>query len=371
MEKITIQDLRDKGWIAYEYVRGSHAYGLNIETSDKDIGGVFIIPQYFLLGLRSNYIEQIADEKNDTVFYEFGRWIELLLKSNPAALESLFISKEFVIGPIHPAIQQIIDNRDIFLTKECFQTTLGFARGQIYRATGLNKKINWPIVERKTVLDFCYVPYNQGSIQVEKWLSQNGLKQRYCGLVPLPNMHDVYGLYYDFGTHIICEYNTDLRDDLQMDKLANKLQDESTMKDDDKLFVKSLELYCEYKTIYDIIPSGFHGIISENSDSNDVRYEAIAKGIKPIIVMSYNKDGYTCHCKKYKEYKEWEQKRNPVRYESNLKKSYDSKNIGNTIRLLHMAKELAEGKGFNVYRTWDREFILDIRNHKFEYEYIM
>ena len=44
MEKLTIQDLRDRGWIAYEYVRGSHAYGLNTESSDKDIGGVFICP---------------------------------------------------------------------------------------------------------------------------------------------------------------------------------------------------------------------------------------------------------------------------------------------------------------------------------------
>lgn len=371
MNKITIQDLRDKGWIAYEYVRGSHAYGLNIETSDKDIGGVFILPQDYLMGLRSSYVEQVADEKNDTVFYEFGRWIELLLKSNPTALESLFIPEHCVIGPIHPAVQYIIDNKDKFLSKECFKTTSGYAYGQIKKATGLNKKINWPIVERKTVLDFCYVPYNQGSIQVEKWLAKNGLKQRFCGLVPLPNMHDVYGLYYDFGTHVICEYNTDLRDDASLRRLSLKLQDETQMTDEDKAFAKSFEQYCEYESIYELVPSGFHGIVSENSDSNDVRYEAIAKGAKPIIIMSYNKDGYTCHCKKYKEYKEWEQKRNPIRYESNLKKSYDSKNICHTVRLLHMAKELAEGKGMNVYRTWDRDFLLDIRNHKFEYDYIM
>ena len=87
--------------------------------------------------------------------------------------------------------------------------------------------------------------------------------------------------------------------------------------------------------------------------------------------MSFNKDGYTVHCKKYKEYKEWEAKRNPVRYESNLHKNYDSKNIYHTIRLIHMSKELAENKGFNIVRTWDRDFLIDIRNHKFEYDYIM
>ena len=36
-----------------------------------------------------------------------------------------------------------------------------------------------------------------------------------------------------------------------------------------------------------------------------------------------------------------------------------------------MSKELAENKGFNIVRTWDRDFLIDIRNHKFEYDYIM
>ena len=87
--------------------------------------------------------------------------------------------------------------------------------------------------------------------------------------------------------------------------------------------------------------------------------------------MSYNQNGYESHCKRYKEYIEWVEKRNPVRYESNLKKNYDSKNIYHTVRLLHMGKELAEGKGFNIVRTWDKQMLLDIRNHKFEYDEIM
>ena len=80
---MTIEELRNSGMIAFEYIRGSHAYGLNTPTSDEDRGGVFICPKEMLYGLRGSYIEQVADEKNDTVFYEFGRWVELLLKSNP------------------------------------------------------------------------------------------------------------------------------------------------------------------------------------------------------------------------------------------------------------------------------------------------
>ena len=100
--KWTIDFLRKSGMIAYEYRRGSHMYHLNTPQSDEDTGGVFICPPSMLEGLRSEYVEQVADEKNDTVFYEFGRWIELLCKSNPTALESLFAQS--LISSFLPAI---------------------------------------------------------------------------------------------------------------------------------------------------------------------------------------------------------------------------------------------------------------------------
>ena len=40
-------------------------------------------------------------------------------------------------------------------------------------------------------------------------------------------------------------------------------------------------------------------------------------------------------------------------------------------RLMHMAGEIAEGKGMILQRTWDRQFLLDVRNHKFEYDEIV
>ena len=36
-----------------------------------------------------------------------------------------------------------------------------------------------------------------------------------------------------------------------------------------------------------------------------------------------------------------------------------------------MAKEVAQGKGFNSVRSEDRDFLLDIRNHKYEYDDLM
>jgi hypothetical protein len=116
---------------------------------------------------------------------------------------------------------------------------------------------------------------------------------------------------------------------------------------------------------------GYTGICSENGDSNEVRLSSIPKGEKPICFMTYNKDGYTSHCKKYWEYQDWVKKRNPARYENNLGHNYDSKNMCHCMRLTRMGKELARGEGFNAERTWDREYLLSIRNHELSYEAIM
>ena len=259
---MTIEELRKSGWIAFEYIRGSHAYGLNTETSDEDHGGVFICPPEMLMGLRGQYIEQVADEKNDTVFYEFGRWIELLMKANPTALESLFIPERCIIGEVHPMIRYIMDHKEMFLSKECFKTLTGYATSQIGKARGLNKKIVNPVTERKGVLDFCYTFKGQGSESISEFLSRNNLSQKYCGLVNIPNMKDIYGVYYDFAAYFKFE---DL-DDVTKRNIMYKsgLVDA----DIDKIFSR-----IDNKEFF-----GYTGICSEDGDSNEIRLSSIPKG---------------------------------------------------------------------------------------------
>lgn len=354
---MTIQEVKDSGLLAYEFVRGSTLYNTNIEgISDVDYGGVYIAPTEMLLGLPENYEPQVSDEKHDTTYYELGRWVELLMKANPNALESLFAPRDKVVGDIHPAIQLIIDNRDLFVTKECFNSLTGYAVSQIKKCRGLNKKCVQPVLERKEVLDFCYTFKGQGSQSMKEFLAEHGLDQKYCGLVNIPNMKDTYGVYYDFAAYLHFE---DL-DDITKRNIVFKsgLVDAN---DVDKIFNRM-----DNKEFF-----GYSGIVHPDGKSNEVRLSSIPKGEKPICFMTYNQNGYESHCRKYKEYQEWVEKRNPIRYESNLKSNYDCKNVMHCVRLLHMGKELAEGQGFNVVRTWDRDFLLDIRNHKYEYEYIM
>ena len=356
---MTVEFLENNNLLAYKYVRGSQLYGTAIEgISDIDFGGVYIADNNIMLGLPEFYEPQVSDDKHDTTYYELGRWVELLMKANPNALESLFAPDEFIIGDIHPSVKLIRDNRDLFLTKECFNSLYGYGKSQIAKARGLNKKCVQPVLERKEVLDFCYTFKKQGSQSMKEFLAERGLDQKYCGLVNIPNMKDTYGVYYDFAAHAKFE-NMNFPAKREMALYVMETFGENYYKDSYLKRIQDKEFF------------GYSGIVHPDGKSNEVRLSSIPKGEIPICFMTYNQNGYESHCKKYKEYQEWVEKRNPIRYESNLKSNYDCKNMMHCVRLIHMGKELAEGKGFNVVRTWDRQMLLDIRNHKYEYDEII
>ena len=371
-EKLTIDNKKlynidyiiKNNMLGYKYLRGSWSHGIGVEgKSDYDYGGVFFAPKEMILGLRSNYVEQVSDEKNDETYYEFGRWIELLLKSNPTALESLFIDKKFVIGDVHPAIQHIIDNKEKFLCKEAFNPLIGYSIAQIRRATGYNKKCNIPEdFQRRDILDFCCTFKNQGSQPIKEFLSENNLDQKYCGLVNIPNMRDTYGVYYDFAAYFKFEdidwYDVSFQSGGVKYPWSNFISEAYANKISDRIHNKEFYHYS--------------GIVhpDEIEKSNTVRLSSIPKGETPICFMNYNKDGYASHCKDYKEWDEWKKNRNQIRFSDNKGYNFDAKNMCETVRLIHTGIELARDGVFNVERTWDRDFLLNIKNHNVSYEEI-
>lgn len=387
MKKLTIDDIKNNGWVVYEYIRGSHCHGIATEKSDIDIGGVFIIPEDYLYACRDNYIEQVSDEKNDKVYYELTRWVELLIKSNPTILESLFVTDDCVTIKPHPCIQPFFDNREKFLSKDCFQPLVGYSEQQIKKASGYNKKTVTPIKHRLGPLDFCYTFKNQGTTQMEKWLNERNMKQKYCGLNHLPNMNQIYGVYYDYAQHIRMEYTdpyefvvayTEYLNDPLLDNCAN--YPVFNWFDDVMYEIHGKNITANLLSDFDMAvieaynslePKGYHGIVKEDGSSTYVRLDSIKKGDKAICFMSYNKDGYQVHCRMYKEYKEWEQKRNPVRYEENKGYFFDAKNMCECIRLVMTGIDLARDNNLVVNRSQDRELLLDIKQHRKTYEEIM
>lgn len=382
-------DGKYRGEIIYEYIRGSHLYGTNNEQSDTDYGGIYIMPEHTLLGLGIEYQTEIKDKKGDTCIWEIGRFMELAMSSNPTVLEALFIPDDKVVYE-HPIIRNFRKHREEFISKKCFAPFGGYAISQIKKAQGQNKKIHWDVTKmvRKNPLDFCFTFYKQGPMPMEKWLAKRGMDQRNCGLVNVPNMPDVYGVYYDWGQHFRLA-DISKRDFLNMEAthpIINYLLTECNYEYDyimdnydteRKQMLGCDNFYDDHKTP----KGGYCGIISPDGDSNTVRLSSIpSRSELPICLMTYNSNGYQSHCREYIEYTEWKEKRNKARYESNLEgeKSgnpdmmYDCKNMMHCFRLMTMAKEIAEGKGILLDRSGiDREFLLDVRNRKYGYSELM
>jgi predicted nucleotidyltransferase len=351
--------IRNDGRLLYEYIRGSHLYGLNTPDSDVDTSGVFISTKEQLLGC-FGYKPQVSDTRHDTTWFEVGELVRLLLKSNPTVLESLFVPEDKILVKPSPLLADLFANKNEFITKQCFNPFIGYAIDQIKKARGLNKKITNPVYERLTPFDFAYTFYKQGSTKISDWLENRGLNKDFCGLVHIPNMHDTYGVYYDWGAHFEANNIKTFDDFISKNiRTANFAMD----------FYGAM--FCEnwFEENKDV--KHYRGMCLENS--TDMRGSSVSKGEKPIVYMVYNESGYKDHCRKYKEYKEWEKNRNPKRYESNLDKNYDSKNLCHTMRLVHMGYEIATGQGIILDRekAGDKEFLMNIRNHKYEYDELM
>lgn len=308
---MTIQNLKSQNLILFEVISGSKSFGLNTPTSDTDIKGVYYLPKEKFFGL--DYIPQISNETNDEVYYELGRFVELLLKNNPNILEILASPEDCILYQ-HPIMQRL--KIEDFLSKLCKDSFAGYAVTQIKKARGLNKKIVNPIPkEKKSLLDFCYVLKGYETVAVHSFLAENNFNQAQCGLVNLPNSKGMFALFYDSN-----------------------------------------------KTL------GYKGII-QKENSNEVSVSSVPKNEEPIGYLSCNQDGYSKYCKEYTEYWSWIEKRNEDRYNTNQQhgKNYDSKNMMHTIRLLQTAAQILTTGTLNI-RVANREELLDIKAGNKEYD---
>jgi hypothetical protein len=241
---MTYEQLKQKKQlILLDCVSGSTAYNLNVAGSDMDKKGIFIMPQKQLYGFEQQ--DQIANTTNDEVYFEIGRFLELLTKNNPNILELLSTPKEHVLFR-HP-LMDLIKPED-FLSKLCLDTFAGYAQTQIRKAKGLNKKINKPMdAQRKSVLDFCFVIYHNGSIPLKEWLKEHGYIQSQCGLVNVEHFRNVYLVYHQSQ-----------------------------------------------------LSEGWLKGIASGTDAGDVQLSSVPKGVASIAVMNFNKDSYSIYCRNIK-----------------------------------------------------------------------
>ncbi|WP_347068601.1 nucleotidyltransferase domain-containing protein [Flavobacterium sp. WV_118_3] len=311
---MTIQEIKEKGLLLFECVSGSKAYGLDMPESDTDLKGVFYLPKEQFFGLQ--HVAQVQNETNDEVYYELGRFVELLLKNNPNILELLATPEDCVLFK-HPIMERL--TIEMFLSKQTKDTFSGYAVTQIRKAKGLKKKIVNPFPkEKKEVQDFCFVLQNYDAVPFRDWIAAQGYEQERCGLVKLPHAKGMYALFYD------------------------------------QTGIKS------YKGV------------QKNKHSNEVSLSSVDEGEVVQVYLCFNTESYSSYCKDYNAYWEWVEKRNQERYAVNEKHQggYDSKNMMHTIRLLEVADELMETGKLNIRRK-NREALLAIKAGEKSYEELL
>ena len=316
---MTIQEIRDRGLVLFECMVGSQAYGTNTPESDYDYVGVFMTPDETILDLdydekSQTIIEKLeipGEIKREWTFYDIRKFMKMLEGARPNFLEVLFSPTDCVIYK-HPAFDIIMKNRDKFIIRRCNQSFSQYARNQIKKAKGQDKLQNMDqqkAVERKTVLDFCFVQYKQGTINIKKWLELEHIDQTKCGLVALPHMPYMYGLY---------------------------------------------------------VGEEYNGIVSaESYDVNDVRLSNVSPDVMPYALMCFNKDAYTQQCRLWKRYQTWLEERNESRWVDVQEhgQKLDGKNMLHCQRLIDTALDIADGKGVVVRRP-NASDLIDIKKGK-------
>ncbi|EIP98903.1 putative nucleotidyltransferase [Opitutaceae bacterium TAV1] len=112
--------------VIYRCTVGSRAYGLDTETSDTDLRGIYQAPpemQWSLFGAP----DQFEDNEAQTCYWELQKFLVMALRANPNMLECLYsplVDKTSVIG------DRLLSIRECFLSRMIFQTFNGYALSQ-------------------------------------------------------------------------------------------------------------------------------------------------------------------------------------------------------------------------------------------------
>ena len=334
---MTVDELRQTDWIIMEAVVGSHSFGLATEKSDRDVRGVFVLPMEDRISYGA--FDQVADEKNDTVYWELAKFLKLLRDANPSALEFLNSPDGCILSG-----KDYFDTipKDMWLTCKCRSTFVNYAKDQLHRAYGLNKKVFKPCPkEHPRVLDYCYVVDGNRAVPFRDWLKERKgdivptgypNDQKSYALAAIDHVTDTYALYYE---HLLLD---------QVEMAAPEH---------------------EWRWAY--------GVVADEEKSCDIQLCSIPQGLYPVATLFFNKNAYSHDCAEHTKYWKWVEDRNEERYAGTIAhgKGYDAKNVMHCIRLLMTAKDIAEKGVVTVDRSADREFLFRIKRGEFEYDEVV
>lgn len=364
--KSRYEQLKASGMILYECVVGSHSYGLNIETSDIDKKFIYIESLDNILTGKDSI--QLSITK-DYVGYEIGRYLDLLGKQNPNNMELLHTNEEF-IEICHPLFKKLVlDQKNNFLSKKVAYSFGNYANTQINKAQGTNKKFMNPMDgPRKSLLEFAWVPYKQGSISLKEYIEMQCIPMEWIGLSSIDHMKYTFHLFVDPEyKRIKTQVKEDIKNNSSLLKRILRFADNSDLRTSGFTSQEKYDYLFKNRIYYktsDLQNPPYGSIFNGPIDKDGVqpKMSSIPKDMESETVVHFNMDGFQKYCKDYKEYHEWLVKRNIQRFVENAsnENNFDRKNMTHCHRLLDMCIEILSSKGVQVMRS-NREELLAIR----------
>ena len=325
--RMTLSELKFRDLMIFECVAGSHAYNLDIPTSDVDTRGVFMLPPRDYLRV-SPLPQQVGDEKQDTIFYELRRYFELAADCNPNIIELLWTDPAD-IRICKPAMRYVLDHREIFISRKAYHTFSGYAFAQIKKARGQNKLVYNPEPkDRPTQLDYCWVipsPYPEDPGRMPGRpipLKESGIDLSKYHAAKLEHVPGTYRLYH-YGPAARGIFRGDPENGLILVTESIPIADERPL---------------------------FRGF------------------------LVFNEDEYAQGVKRWQNYWTWIANRNEQRWVTQEagQVDYDLKNMMHCLRLILSCESiLRTGEPRVKFTGLDREFLMDVRRGKFIYDDLM
>lgn len=295
---------------------GSHAYGLNTPTSDEDFKGVAIPPKNYFTGFANKFEQAESRDPHDFVIYDIRKFMLLAADCNPNIIEVLWSEPMYLTA----AGNELMANRDLFLSKKAKHTFSGYAIAQLKRIKTHYRWLKTPPAKPPTRSEFglperTVIPADQlaaAQSAVEKKLLMWGL--------------DILD-GVDPATRIAIQ-----------NKMSESLAE--------------------------------MGMVSDSRRASDEQFRAASRTIgydDNFIHLLDLERQYTGRLREWQQYEHWKATRNAARSKLESKYGYDTKHGMHLVRLLRMCREILEGKGVIVKRP-DREELLAVRNGAWEYE---
>lgn len=304
-------------WLQYRTIllvrHGSHAYGLNVASSDEDFKGVAVAPARYYHGFVDNF-EQAESKDPDFVVYDVMKFMKLAADANPSILEVLFIDDDnlLVCTPVGTRLREA---RDQFLSRKIRHTYAGYAHQQLRR---INLHHAWHT--------------NPPSSPPTR--AECGLPER--TLIPKDQLAAARAMIRDKLNSWIVD-NLDAVDDASKVAVQNRMTD----------------------------------ILAEMKLTADETSAARALGFTDnfIHLLDLERRYKSAH-DHYQQYLDWKKNRNPARAALEEKYGFDTKHGMHLVRLLLGAIDTLQ-TGILQVRSRHRDLLLGIRNGAWSHEQLI